>query len=138
MVAPTTKYMIAAAMIILGIVIMSVSSAYIAKLKTKAEKDKSPWIAGVVIGPLMIVGGVIFAIVTALGGSSDNAANMVGTMPSDASGSATAANAPQNPVAAIENAARAKKNLAEHTAKNAGAIENAAKELNGVLKSAET
>jgi uncharacterized membrane protein len=138
MVEKTTKYIGAAVMIILGIILMSVGSSYIAKLKTKAEKDKSPWIAAVVIGPIMIVGGVIFALVTGLSGSSDNAANMVGTAPGAAAGSATAANAPQNPVAAIENAARAKKNLAEHTAKNAGAIENAAKELNGVLKSAET
>jgi chromate transport protein ChrA len=136
MVEKTTKYIIAAVMIIVGIILMSVGSSYIAKLKTKAEKDKSPWVSAVVIGVLMIVGGVIFAAVTGFGGSSDNAAAMVGTMPSNVGGSATAANAPQNPVAAIENAARAKKNLAEHTAKNAGAIENAAKELNGVLKSA--
>jgi hypothetical protein len=132
MVAPTTKYVIAAVMIVIGIIIMSVSSAYIAKLKTKAEKDKSPWIAGVVIGPLMIVGGVIFTAVTAFGGSSDNAAATVGTMPSNASGSAAAPNA--NPIAAIKHAAINSSHALANEAEVKKNIANAASQLNALVK----
>ena len=118
-----------------GIVLMSYAAAQIDKLKTKAEKDKSPWIAGVVFGVLFIVAGIAYAAMTYMSG--DAVAPF--TPPTTAAGSASAATVPaQNPITAIENAARAKKNAAEHAAANAVEIEKAAKALNAVMKSSET
>jgi hypothetical protein len=133
MVAPTTWYVIAAAMIIFGIIIMSVGSSYIAKLKTKAEKDKSPWIAAVVIGPVMIVIGVGLAIATGIGaiGNSSSAA-MLGTPPSAAAGSAT--NAPAtDPVKEIEKAATNRMHNAQNVVSKSENVANAAHQLKGAL-----
>jgi uncharacterized membrane protein len=136
MVAPTTWYVTAAVMIIIGIILMSVGSSYIAKLKTKAEKDKSPWISAVVIGPIMIVIGVALVIATFVGViGKNNAAGMVGTPPSAAAGSVS--NAPsQNPVEAIEKAAETKMHNAQNAVANAKNIANAAKTLRGALAEA--
>jgi len=126
------SYGIAALLAVLGVPLMSYAAAQLDKLKTKAEKDKSPWIAGVVFGVLLIVAGIGYAAFTFMSGDAVAPA----TMPTEAAGSASAVS--QNPIVAIENAARAKKNAAEHAANNAQQIEKAAKALNAVIKSSET
>lgn len=115
-----------------GIVLMSYASAQLNKLKPD-DKKKSPWIAGVVFGVLLILAGVIYGIMTYVEGRKA----AVYTSPTTAAGSASAAPV-ESPVTAIENAARSKKNMAEHAANNAGQIEKAAKALNAVIKSSET
>ena len=125
------SYGISALMAVAGIPLMSYASAQLDKIKDKAARDKSPWIAGVVFGVLLIVGGIIYAVMTFMSG--DSVAPF--TPPTAAAGSASAANVPaQNPVAAIRIAAREKKNAAEHIVNNAEQIENAAKALNAVMK----
>jgi len=132
-------YGIGAFLLVGGIVLMSVAASKIAALKTAAEKNKSPWIAGTVFGPIMILAGVGIVGATFFGAIGSNSAGaMVGTAPSANAGSATANVPAQNPVTAIENAARAKKNAAEHVVANANEIAKAAKELNAVMKASET
>ena len=133
MVAPSTWYMTAAAMIIFGIIIMSVGSAFLDKIKTKAERDKSPWISAVVIGPVMIVIGVGLAIATGVGKlGSNNAVGTVATMPSSAGGSAAAPNA--NPIAQIKHAATNASHALANEAEVKKNIANAASQLNALVK----
>jgi hypothetical protein len=125
--------MIAAVMIVIGIIGMSVGSAFLAKLKTKAEKDKSPALIGVVIGPVMIAVGVGLAIATGVGKlGSNNAAAMVGTAPGAAAGSAAAPNA--NPVVAIKHAAINASHALANEAEMKKNIANAASQLNALVK----
>ena len=122
-----------------GIVLMSTSSAKLNAITNPAEKNKSPWIAGVVFGVVMILVG-IYVIYKGFTGSGN--ANMNGTTPSSMMGSATGGgggpNATNNPVQAIELAAQTKGNVARHTLANATRIENAARDLNAVMKAATT
>lgn len=122
-----------------GVGLMSSSSAKLNDIKDPAQKNKSPWIAGVVFGILMILGGIY---VIYKGFTFSGNANMNGTAPSSAMGSATGGgggpNATNNPVQAIELAAQNKGNVARHTLANATRIENAARELNAVMKASTT
>lgn len=133
MVASSTWYMIAALMIVIGIIGTSVGSAFLDKLKTKAEKDKSPALIGVIGGPIMIVVGVCLVIATGVGKlGSNNAAAMVGTAPGAAAGSAAAPNA--NPIAAIKHAAINSSHALANEAKVKENIANAASQLNALVK----
>ena len=126
-------YGIGALMLVGGIVLMSVAASYIAKLKTAAEKNKSPWIAGTVIGPIMILAGVGIVGATFFGAiGSNNATAMVGTAPSANAGSAAAPNA--NPIAAIKHAALNSSHALANEAKVKANIANAAEQLNALVK----
>jgi hypothetical protein len=122
-----------------GVGLMSASSAKLNAITDPAQKNSSPWIAGVVFGVIMILAG-IFVIYK--GFTSSGNANMNGTAPSSMMGSATGGgggpNATNNPVQAIELAAQNKGNNARHTLANATRIENAARELNAVMKASTT
>jgi len=122
-----------------GMGLMSASSAKLNAITDPAQKNSSPWIAGVVFGVLLILIGIY---VMYKGFTNSGNANMNGSSPGTMMGSATGGgggpNATNNPVQAIELAAQAKGNNARHTQANANRIEAAAHNLNAVMKAATT
>ena len=130
------SYAIAAIIVVLGIPLMSYSSAQLDNIKDKAARDKSPWIAGVVFGVLLIVGGILFAVYTFFNGKGDATAQ-VGNSPSAVAGSATAPAGNQNPIVALKHAKQNEANALKHKAERSEEVANMANKLNQLTATSE-
>lgn len=125
-----TIYGLCAFAVVAGIITMSVSSAELNKITDAKKKKESPIIAGVVIGGILIVIGILVAGWMFF--QKSDATAMVGTAPGAAAGSATAANA--NPITAIKHAALNSSHALANEAKVKEKMANAASELNALMK----